>query len=85
MYDKSTDYKFRREEGYRLWYRFYELERDIPFFSDRDSQIYYNILQVSEDRRNVSSNEPDFVSQLNPPMPVLFNCFPDFLLNEGLS
>ena len=43
---------FVEKPGAVLWYRFYDLENSKPFFSDRDSGVYYDIAEISEERRN---------------------------------
>ncbi|MEI7024822.1 pectate lyase [Paenibacillus sp. y28] len=34
-----------------MWYRFYNLDNNNHFFSDRDGLKYYNIMDISEERR----------------------------------
>ena len=34
-----------------LWTRFYDLERSCPMFSDRDGKVYYDVAQISKERR----------------------------------
>ena len=34
-----------------LWARFYDLDRMIPLFSDRDSSVHYNVQEISKERR----------------------------------
>jgi PelA/Pel-15E family pectate lyase len=34
-----------------LWYRFYDLDQDVPFFCGRDGVKKYDILQIEEERR----------------------------------
>ncbi len=51
-YDKSTEEKIVPSEGDRIWYRFYDLETNQGFFSDRDSGTYYDLMDISEERRN---------------------------------
>lgn len=37
--------------GGRMWYRFYDLNTNRGFFSDRDGSKFYDITQMSEERR----------------------------------
>lgn len=37
--------------GSKMWYRFYDLNTNRGFFSDRDGGKYYDITQISEERR----------------------------------
>ena len=34
-----------------IWARFYDLDRQIPLFSDRDSSVHYNVSEISQERR----------------------------------
>ena len=34
-----------------IWARFYDLDRQIPLFSDRDSSVHYNVAEISQERR----------------------------------
>ncbi len=34
------------------WSRFYDLETNRPLFGDRDHRIYYDVMEISEERRN---------------------------------
>ena len=34
-----------------LWTRFYDLESSRPMFSDRDGKVYYDVSQISQERR----------------------------------
>ncbi len=34
-----------------LWARFYDLEKEIPLFSDRDSSVHYDVSEISQERR----------------------------------
>jgi PelA/Pel-15E family pectate lyase len=51
-YDKSTKEKIVPKAGSRMWYRFYKLDTNLGFFSDRDGKTYYDIMDISEERRN---------------------------------
>ena len=50
---KSGDDKIVRENpnASPLWARFYELGTDKPLFSDRDSSVHYNVMEISKERR----------------------------------
>lgn len=50
---KSGDDKIVRENpnASPLWARFYELNTDRPLFSDRDSSVHYNVMEISQERR----------------------------------
>ncbi|AWB69260.1 pectate lyase (plasmid) [Saccharobesus litoralis] len=37
--------------GKTMWYRFYQLEQDVGFFSDRDGGVYFDIMAISQERR----------------------------------
>ncbi|MFD1217109.1 pectate lyase [Microbulbifer celer] len=50
-YDKSTEEKIIYSPGDRMWYRFYDLHSNDGFFSDRDGGKYYDIMDISEERR----------------------------------
>ena len=34
-----------------LWARFYDIDKQIPLFSDRDSSIHYDVSEISQERR----------------------------------
>ena len=34
-----------------IWARFYDIDRQIPLFSDRDSSVHYNVAEISQERR----------------------------------
>ncbi|TLM78209.1 pectate lyase [Microbulbifer harenosus] len=50
-YDKSTREKIVYSPGDRMWYRFYDLYTNTGFFSDRDGGTYYDLMDISEERR----------------------------------
>lgn len=50
-YDSSTAEKIVYDEGGRTWYRFYDLNTNRGFFSDRDSRKVYDIMEISQERR----------------------------------
>lgn len=35
-----------------IWARFYQVENNRPFFSDRDGKVYYELAAISSERRN---------------------------------
>ncbi|WP_339617719.1 pectate lyase [uncultured Gilvimarinus sp.] len=51
QYDKSSEEKIIYSPGDRMWYRFYNLYDNQGFFSDRDGGTYYDIMDISEERR----------------------------------
>jgi pectate lyase, PelA/Pel-15E family len=51
-YDKTVEEKFVASPGSKVWYRFYDLDTNAGFFSDRDSRKVYDIMDISEERRN---------------------------------
>ena len=34
-----------------IWARFYDINRQVPLFSDRDSSVHYNVAEISQERR----------------------------------
>ncbi|MBQ8920754.1 MAG: pectate lyase [Oscillospiraceae bacterium] len=34
-----------------LWARFYDIDKQIPLFSDRDSSVHYDVSEISQERR----------------------------------
>jgi len=50
-YDKSTTENIVPSPGDRMWYRFYDLDTNEGFFSDRDGGKYDDIMDISEERR----------------------------------
>lgn len=34
-----------------IWARFYDLEKEIPMFSDRDGSVHYDVSEISQERR----------------------------------
>ncbi|MEI8632702.1 pectate lyase [Vibrio sp. PP-XX7] len=51
-YDKSVEEKIVYKKGSRMWYRFYNLDSNRGFFSDRDGGTYYDLMDISSERRN---------------------------------
>ncbi len=50
-FDKNTAPYFYEKQGSTLWYRFYEIGTDKGIFGDRDGKVYYDIADISEERR----------------------------------
>lgn len=50
---KSGDDKIVRQNANAspLWARFYEIGTDRPLFSDRDSSVHYDVMEISKERR----------------------------------
>jgi len=51
-YDRSTEQKIVYSPGDRMWYRFYNLYTNRGFFSDRDGGTYYDLMTISQERRD---------------------------------
>lgn len=43
---------FVESKGSSLWYRFYEIETNLPIFCDRDGIAKHSITEIGEERRN---------------------------------
>jgi len=43
---------FVESKGSSLWYRFYDIETNLPIFSSRDGIKKHNIAEITEERRN---------------------------------
>lgn len=52
VYDKNVEEKIVASSGDRMWYRFYDLTTNQGFFSDRDGGTYYDLMEISAERRN---------------------------------
>jgi PelA/Pel-15E family pectate lyase len=63
-YDSSTVEKIVPRQGSRMWYRFYDLNTNRGFFSDRDSRKVYNIMEISEERREGYSWGGDYGTKI---------------------
>ena len=50
--------------GSKMWYRFYDLNTNKGFFSDRDGSKFYDITQMSEERRTGYSWGGDYGSSI---------------------
>lgn len=46
-----TDKVVTTVNGSTLWARFYEIGTNRPMFSDRDGQVYYDVSEISQERR----------------------------------
>lgn len=65
-YSKSVEEKIVPQEGSKMWYRFYDLETNRGFFSDRDGGTYYDIMEISEERREGYSWGGNYGSKIIP-------------------
>lgn len=43
---------FKTTAGHRTWYRFYEIDTNLPIFCDRDGIMKHDILEIGEERRH---------------------------------
>ncbi|WP_458124390.1 pectate lyase [Paenibacillus sp. Z3-2] len=51
-YNRQGPVYFEPDAGSVIWYRFYNVDEDVPFYADRDGMKYMNILDISEERRH---------------------------------
>jgi PelA/Pel-15E family pectate lyase len=51
-YNRQGPVYFEPDAGSVIWYRFYKVDEDVPFYADRDGKKYMNILEISEERRH---------------------------------
>lgn len=51
-YNRQGPVYFEPDASSVIWYRFYNVDEDIPFYADRDGKKYMNILDISEERRH---------------------------------
>jgi len=51
-YNRQGPVYFEPDPGSVIWYRFYNVDEDVPFFADRDGLKYMDILEISEERRH---------------------------------
>ncbi|NMI04032.1 pectate lyase [Paenibacillus sp. SZ31] len=51
-YNRQGPVYFEPNAGSVIWYRFYNVDEDVPFYADRDGLKYMNILDISEERRH---------------------------------
>lgn len=50
-YVQYTDNPLTKDPGFVMWYRFYELETERPFFSGRDGVMKFDIQDIEQERR----------------------------------
>lgn len=43
---------FKEKSGVHTWYRFYEIDTNLPIFCDRDGIMKHDILEIGEERRH---------------------------------
>ena len=43
---------FKEKSGSSTWYRFYEIDTNLPIFCDRDGIMKHDILEIGEERRH---------------------------------
>ena len=43
---------FKENAGHRTWYRFYEIDTNLPIFCDRDGIMKHDILEIGTERRH---------------------------------
>lgn len=48
----SNGVYFKEKTGARTWYRFYEIDTNLPIFCDRDGIMKHDILEIGEERRH---------------------------------
>jgi len=48
----SDDVYFKEKNGTSTWYRFYEIDTNLPIFCDRDGIMKHDILEIGEERRH---------------------------------
>ncbi|NUU77050.1 pectate lyase [Paenibacillus xylanilyticus] len=51
-YNRQGPVYFEPDPTSVIWYRFYNVEEDAPFYADRDGKKYMDIMDISEERRN---------------------------------
>ena len=56
--------KFYEKNGAELWYRFYEVDSSVPFFSGRDGIKKYDLMLVEEERRKNYSWANNYASKI---------------------
>ena len=61
------------ERGAELWYRFYEVDSNVPFFSGRDGIKKYDLAHVEEERRTGYSWGGNYASKILRAAPQYFN------------
>lgn len=64
---------FSEKEGAELWYRFYEVDSNVPFFAGRDGIKKYDLSEVEEERRNGYSWGNNYASKILRAAPSYFD------------
>jgi len=57
---------FKNTTGHRTWYRFYEIDTNLPIFCDRDGIMKHDILEIGEERRHGYAWAGDWAKKLLP-------------------
>ena len=57
---------FKTTAGHRTWYRFYEIDTNLPIFCDRDGIMKHDILEIGEERRHGYAWAGDWAKKLLP-------------------
>ena len=55
---------YSEQEGAELWYRFYEVDSNVPFFSGRDGIKKYDVAEIEEERRKGYSWGSNYASKI---------------------
>jgi PelA/Pel-15E family pectate lyase len=63
-HDKKTTGLIQSKQGKWFWYRFYEIEKDTPFFCGRDGVKKYDLAEVEWERRSGYNWGGDYGSHL---------------------
>lgn len=65
--------EFSERLGAELWYRFYEVESNVPFFAGRDGIKKYDLAQVEDERRKGYSWAGNYASGILRAAPRYFD------------
>ena len=57
---------FKTTAGHRNWYRFYEIDTNLPIFCDRDGIMKHDIMEIGEERRHGYAWAGDWAKKLLP-------------------
>jgi len=57
---------FKNTTGHRTWYRFYEIDTNLPIFCDRDGIMKHDILEIGTERRHGYAWAGDWAKKLLP-------------------
>lgn len=57
---------FKTTAGHRNWYRFYEIDTNLPIFCDRDGVMKHDIMEIGEERRHGYAWAGDWAKKLLP-------------------